>query len=294
MAGYQSDLWRYGEEMIELTDRETLIQILNEYGLRLQKSLGQHFLINKKDLEKIVEAGEITSDDVILEIGTGVGVLTQELCQRAGRVIAYEMDEKPAKVVREKILPNFNNLELIVGDFLKEKMAVDGNFIVVANLPYQITTPVIRRFLEHGPLPSRMAILIQKEVAERLAAQPGSAKRGWVTVLVQLFGEPRIFHIVKPSSFLPEPEVDSAVLIIDNISEPLGLDLKLCLRLVKAGFSSKRRQLPNSLSGGLGIDVQAAREILEKAGVDPKLRAEDLTTEDWKKLTEIFEGIQNK
>ncbi len=273
---------------MDFTNKKELISILNEYGLRLQKSLGQHFLINKIDLDMIVEAGQVEAGDTVLEIGTGVGVLTQELCVRAKKVVAYEMDEKVAKVVREKVLSRHDNLELIVGDFLKSEIPIEGNFKVVANLPYQITTPVLRRFLERGPLPERITILIQKEVAERLSALPGSADRGWVTVLVQLFGEAKIVYYVRPSSFLPEPAVESAVLVIENIKQPVDVDLKKFLSIVKAGFSSKRRQLVNSLAGGLGIKNEQARELLEKCGIDPKMRAEDLGIDQWKSLTENF------
>lgn len=278
--------------MIEFTDRKILLKILDEYGLRLQKKLGQHFLINKADLMKVVEAGEITTSDTILEIGTGVGVLTQELCERAGKVVAYEMDEKAAKVVREKVLARYNNLEFIVGDFLRSSIAINCPFKVVANLPYQITTPVIRMFLEQGPKPSRIVVLVQKEVAERLAANPGSAKRGWVTVLVQLFGEAKVIHEVKQSSFFPEPEVMSAVLVIENIKRPVDIDLKKFLMVVKAGFSSKRRQLANSLAGGLGLEVSKVRDILEEAKIDPRLRAEDLDINNWKRLTEVVNKLK--
>lgn len=273
--------------MIEFTDKATLLKILNEYGLRLQKSLGQHFLINKKDLDIIVASGEIGPNDTILEIGTGVGVLTQELCAKAKKVIAFEMDEKVAKVVREKVLAKTSNLEFVVGDFLKSDLVFEPPFKVVANLPYQITTPVIRRFLERGPLPQKMAILIQKEVAERLSAKPGSADRGWVTVLVQLFGEAKIVHLVSKSSFFPEPKVESAVLVIDKIRQPEDVDLKKFLSIVKAGFSSKRRQLINSLAGGLGKKPEEIRLILTEANIDHRLRAEDLNIEQWKKLTDV-------
>ncbi len=273
--------------MIDFTDRETLIKILNEYGLRLQKKLGQHFLINRFDLEKIVEEGKLNKQDTVLEIGTGVGVLTQELCERAGKVIAYEIDEKTVKVVREKVLPRYGNLELIEGDFLKLKIEVECPFKVVANLPYQITTPVMRRFFEYGLLPEKIVVLIQKEVADKLAAKPGNADRGWLTVLIQAMGEVEIVYNVPRNSFLPPPEVESAVLIVRNTHE-LDIDKKAFLRCVRAGFSSKRRKLANSLAGGLGIDLDLARGSIEKAGIDENLRAEDLETEDWKKLTGTF------
>lgn len=277
--------------MIDLTDRKILINILQKYGLRLQKSFGQHFLIDKTVLEKMIEASELTKDDTVVEIGTGVGVLTQELCEKSGKVIAYELDEKIAKVLKDLILPEYNNLEFINNDFLKSELILTPPFKVVSNLPYQITTPVIRRFLEYGPLPTKIVILIQKEVAERLSAKPGSAKRGWVTVLVELFGQARIFSVVKKEGFFPQPEVDSAILAIDNINYPDKIDLKTCLRMVRAGFSSKRRQLVNSLSGGLGLDSMKIIELLGQAKINPKLRAEDLSVDQWKKLTFVYDKL---
>ncbi|MDO8513706.1 MAG: 16S rRNA (adenine(1518)-N(6)/adenine(1519)-N(6))-dimethyltransferase RsmA [bacterium] len=277
--------------MIDFTEREVLTRILNEYGLRLEKSLGQHFLVDKEDLVAMVEAADINSEDTVVEIGTGIGTLTQELCQQAGKVIAYEMDARVAKVVREKILPQYNNLELIVGDFLKEELPLGGLFKVVSNLPYQITTPAIRRFLESGLLPSKMVVMVQKEVAERLSAKPGSAKRGWVTILVELFGRAQISRFIPAEHFFPRPKVASAILIIDDIRQPTDIDVSACLKVVKAGFSQKRRQLINSLAGGLHLEPAKIREILFKAQIDPKLRAEDLDTIQWKSLTNTMKDL---
>lgn len=273
---------------MDLTDKKYIKDLLSEEGIRLSKALGQHFLISKDALIAVVREGEIDKKDTVVEIGAGIGVLTWELCQRAGKVISFEMDERLARVNKRIVGKNCANLELRVGDALDLPWQFENGYKVVSNLPYQITTPVIRRFLGSEVLPERMVLLVQKEVAERLAASPGDRNRGWVSVLVQLYGRPWVAATVSPESFLPPPEVESAILVIDDICKPKGVDADRVITVVKAGFSSKRRQLPNALAGGLGIGLDKAREAVEKAGVDMRRRAETLTNVEWYRLSEVL------
>ncbi|HEY41665.1 MAG TPA: 16S rRNA (adenine(1518)-N(6)/adenine(1519)-N(6))-dimethyltransferase RsmA [Dehalococcoidia bacterium] len=271
-------------------------QLLRRYGLHARKKLGQHFLIDRRVLETILEAASLTPDDVVIEVGPGLGVLTGELAKRAGRVIAVELDDRLAVALREEFI-SLHNVDIINGDILNinpagllEESGSQGRYKVVANLPYYITAPVLRHFLEASLKPQAMVVMVQKEVAETIAASPG--RMSLLSISVQFYGGPVIVDYVPASSFYPPPEVDSAVLKIDVYPEPklaVG-DESGFFGLVRAGFSAARKQLVNSLVHGLGLPKEEVLSLMERAGIEPKRRAETLSLDEWARLWAVFSG----
>jgi len=260
-------------------------RLLRQSDLRARKGLGQHFLIDGGVLEAIIAAAELTPDDLVVEVGPGLGILTRELAQKAGGVIAIELDDKLAALLKE-MLASFNNVTIINGDVLKiePKELVGGRgYKVVANLPYYITSPVMRHFLEAEAKPEAMVVMVQKEVAEAIAAKPGDMSL--LSVSVQFYGEPRIITIVPAESFYPAPKIDSAILKIDIYPEPKAdVDEKGFFDTVRAGFAAPRKQLANSLAKGLGREKSAVLPFLQKAKIDPSRRAETLSIGEWVEL----------
>jgi len=276
-------------------------RLLHRYGLHARKGLGQHFLIDREVLGLVVEAAALTASDIVIEVGPGLGVLTRGLAGQAGRVITVELDDRLAAALQEELV-SLHNVTVINGDILNFDPAVlikesggQGRYKVVANLPYYITSPVLRHFLEATVRPQTMVIMMQKEVAETITARPG--RMSLLSVSVQFYGEATIVGYVPAESFYPEPEVDSAVLKIDVSPEPRVVvsDINSFFGLVRAGFSAARKQLVNSLAQGLGISRIEVLPFLEKAGIEPTRRAETLSLDEWARLWEVFtEGGQAK
>jgi 16S rRNA (adenine1518-N6/adenine1519-N6)-dimethyltransferase len=264
---------------------------LRQSDLRARKGLGQHFLIDGGVLETIIAAAALKNDDVVVEVGPGLGVLTKELAQRAGAVIAIELDDNLAALLK-KTLKSFPNVNVINGDVLKiapSSLAEGQNYKVVANLPYYITSPVLRHFLETKAKPQTMVVMVQKEVAEAIAAKPGDMSL--LSVSVQFYGEPKIITVVSPQSFYPAPEVSSAVVKINVYPKPkVEVEEKGFFDTVRAGFSAPRKQLANSLAKGLGREKAEVLPFLQKAKIDPSRRAETLTIEEWAELYRVVEG----
>ncbi|RJP52590.1 MAG: 16S rRNA (adenine(1518)-N(6)/adenine(1519)-N(6))-dimethyltransferase RsmA [Anaerolineaceae bacterium] len=262
--------------------------VLKRYGLRADKRLGQNFLQDDSILEKIADAAEILKDDCVLEIGPGLGSLTRYLAASARTVTAVELDPD-LLLPLEAVLAPYPNVRVVHGDILKLSIAdlVDQpGYIVAANIPYNITSAIIRHLLESDPKPRRVVLTIQKEVAERICAQPGDLSL--LGLSVQVYGQPRIAARIPASAFHPVPKVDSAVLRIDIHEEPRipAELLDTFFKLIKAGFSQKRKTLRNSLSSGLHIEPQDAEALLTSAGIDPMRRAETLSIEEWRRLSE--------
>jgi 16S rRNA (adenine1518-N6/adenine1519-N6)-dimethyltransferase len=272
--------------------------LLRSSGLRARKKLGQHFLIDNDVLETTLSSAELTERDVVIEVGSGLGVLTAELCGKAGRVIAVELDDRLAAFL-SRSLASCNNLTVINRDILEVSPAAilaeaglnpSDDYRVVANLPYYITSPVLRHFLEAENKPEIMVVMVQKEVAEEIAAPPG--KMSLLSIGIQLYGKPEIVEYVPAKCFYPEPEVDSTLLRILPYKEP-PLDIpyfKEFFTFVKAGFSTARKQLVNSLANGLGIPKERVRNLLENTGISPRRRAESLTLEEWSRLWREYKG----
>jgi len=272
-------------------------RLLRHFDLKARKGLGQHFLIDEEVLQLITSAAELTPTDVVMEVGPGLGVLTRELAQQAGRVIAIELDGKLADILKQ-MLASFDNVTIVNQDILDIDPATliekQKAYKVVANLPYYITSPVLRRFLEASAKPEIMIVMVQKEVAEVIVAEPG--QRSVLSIGVQFYGNPRIVSYVPAQSFYPAPEVDSAILRIDVYSQPpvAAADTESFFELVRAGFTASRKQLANSLAQGLGFPKTHVLPFLEKANIVPQRRAETLTLEEWVQLWQAFSQTKEK
>jgi 16S rRNA (adenine1518-N6/adenine1519-N6)-dimethyltransferase len=253
-----------------------------------RKSLGQHFLVDQGALRRVIAAADVQPTDLVVEIGPGTGLLTRLLAERAARVIAVEMDE--ALVARLKDdLSSFQNLSIVHGDAREwDPTTIGEPYKVVANLPYYAATPIIRRFLECSYPPSVMSVTVQREVAQSMTASPGKMRT--LSVATQLYGNPRITGYIRPGSFSPPPKITSAIVSIEVYKKPaLSLDdTEAFFQVVRAGFSSARKQLRNPLSHSFGVTGARIEELLMEVGVDPRLRAEALRLEDWKKIYDAF------
>ena len=265
--------------------------ILNRFKLRADKKLGQNFLIDENVVRQIVEAAELSEADTVLEVGPGIGTLTQGLAESKAKVVAVELDTRLLPVLATT-LEGYDNVRVVHGDILKVNIMEEvgaPEFKVCANLPYYITTPIIFALLEKRLPMERLVAMVQKEVAERMAAQPGGKEYGALSVAIQYYTEPEIAFIVPPTSFIPAPAVDSAVIVCKRRSKPPVevCDEGLFFRVVKAAFSLRRKMLSNSLKN-MGIKSEQVAKWLELAGVDGKRRAETLSLEDFAKLTNSF------
>ena len=265
--------------------------ILNRFKLRADKKLGQNFLIDENVVHQIVAAAELSEADTVLEVGPGIGTLTQGLAESKARVVAVELDTRLLPVLATT-LEGYDNVRVVHGDILKVNIMEEvgaPSFKVCANLPYYITTPIIFALLEKRLPMERLVAMVQKEVAERMAAQPGGKEYGALSVAIQYYTEPKIAFIVPPTSFIPAPVVESAVIVCKRrVKPPVEVcDEGLFFRVVKAAFSLRRKMLSNSLKN-MGIKSEQVAKWLELAGVDGKRRAETLSLEDFGKLTNSF------
>ncbi|MBL7126050.1 MAG: ribosomal RNA small subunit methyltransferase A [Dehalococcoidales bacterium] len=272
-------------------------QLLRRFALKARKRLGQHFLIDDDVRQQILAAAELTPDDTVMEVGPGLGILTRELAQRTRRVIAIEMDDKLADFLQQE-LASLPNATIINEDILKVEpaalLARPERYKVVANLPYYITSPVLRHFLEASLKPDLMVVMVQKEVAEAIAAGPG--KRRLLSIGVQFYGRPVIIGKVPAKAFYPAPKVDSAILRIDLYARPAVAvdDVDSFFELVRAGFASPRKQLANSLAQGLSWPKADVLNVLAEAGIASPRRAETLTLEEWAQLWQAYKKCQRK
>ncbi|MBI3151694.1 MAG: ribosomal RNA small subunit methyltransferase A [Chloroflexi bacterium] len=262
--------------------------VLKRYGLRADKALGQNFLQDESALIKIVNAAEILEDDCVLEIGPGLGSLTRYLAVSARNVTAVELDPDLLAPLQAVLSP-YQNVRVVQGDILKlpiSELIDQPNYIVAANIPYNITSAIIRHLLEGDIKPRRVVLTIQKEVAERICAKPGDLSL--LALSVQVYGKPSIAAKIPAGSFHPAPKVDSAILRIDISDEPLIPNdlLNTFFKLIKAGFAQKRKTLRNSLSSGLHIPTAEAEALLTSANIDFMRRAETLSIDEWKILCE--------
>jgi 16S rRNA (adenine1518-N6/adenine1519-N6)-dimethyltransferase len=265
--------------------------VLKRYGLRADKSLGQNFLQDPFALEQIANAAEIGPGDSVLEIGPGIGSLTRYLAVSARQVTAVELDADLLPPLKAILKPHAN-VRLIRGDILKlspSELMDQPGYIVAANIPYYITSAIIRHLLEHEPKPRRMVLTVQREVAERICAAPGDLSL--LALSVQVYGEPSITGRIPAGAFHPAPSVDSAILRLDIHEAPLipHEQLAIFFKLIKAGFSQKRKTLRNSLSGGLHIPTAETESMLKQAGIDPQRRAETLSIPEWQALCDAHE-----
>jgi len=268
-------------------------ELLQRYGLHADKRLGQNFLQDPYALEKIAQIAEIRSTDTVLEIGPGLGSLTRYLAATAQRVIAVELDDRLFPALEAVIAP-YQNIDLIHKDILDiepNELVEQTNYLVVANIPYYITSAVIRHLLETDSKPRRIVLTIQKEVAERICAEPGNMSL--LALSVQVYGQPRIAMRIPAGAFFPAPKVDSSVLVVDIYPTPLVSEnhLDIFFQLVKAGFSQKRKKLRNSISAGMRQSPTETEKLLRTVAIDPQRRAETLSLDEWGKLSELYYNL---
>jgi len=319
---------------MDLTSKDNIKKLFGKHETRSRKRLGQNFLVDKRVLGKIIEAANLGKEDTVLEIGAGIGTLTLELAKKAKKVIAVEKDPKMCEILHET-MKGYENVEIIQGDILKLEIfnfqfsifkqkpnaknqmpktkckIQNTRYKVVANLPYYITSPVIRKFLEAENPPSEMILMVQKEVAQRICARP--PRMNLLAVSVQFYAEPKIVSYVSKNSFWPSPKVDSAIIKIARNKNQETVNKELFFKIVKAGFSQPRKQILNNLSKGLALrsstaahskpspnglalsspnglklEKEAVQGWLLKNNIQPTQRAETLSIRDWINLTNTF------
>ena len=262
-----------------------LIELCKKYNLSPSKKYGQNYLMTKIYIDKMLEAGEINKDDLVVEVGPGFGVLTFALAEKAEKVVSFEIEQK-LKEYWEENSPE--NLEIVWGDVLKKFSIFNFQFSkykVIANLPYQITSGILRMFLELENKPEKIVVMVQKEVAQRITAKKGDMSV--LAISVQYYGQPKTVAKVTKGNFWPSPKVDSAVLLIDNIKSPNNdFSDEYFFEVVKAGFAQKRKQLWRNLSQGLNLDGEKVKIVLEDVCGNDKIRAEELDVLDWVKVVE--------
>ena len=269
-------------------------QYLKAHGIRPRKGLGQHFLFDEHILARIAEAAGLEPGEWALEIGAGPGTLTRHLALRADHVVAVEIDEQFLPLLREILAP-FPNVTIVPGDILTLNpiALVQGHpYRAIGNIPYYITSPILRHLMEVPLKPRRIVLTVQLEVARRITARPG--EMSLLAVSVQVYGRPQIVDRIRAGAFWPRPEVDSAVVVIDPYEQPavdLG-DPDWFFEVVRAGFSQRRKQLHNALSHGLGIPDDRIRRALAEAGIDPARRAETLSLEEWARLSAALRSLR--
>jgi 16S rRNA (adenine1518-N6/adenine1519-N6)-dimethyltransferase len=273
-------------------------QTLRQFGFKPKKRLGQHFLIDEAVLERILSAAGISPGDIVVEIGPGLGILTEGLVKQGAKVIAVELDSKLVASLKKR-LAAFPDVKIIHADILKvtPRQLLQNNlhasefvrgYKVVANLPYYVTSPVLRHFLEAQPQPSEMVVMVQKEVGEAIAATTG--KMSLLSVKTQFYSKPTIISYVSAASFYPPPKVDSVILRLNVYSQPPieVSDVAGFFDIVMHGFSSPRKQIRNSLAHSLEMPPSQVASLLKKAGIESKRRAETLSLEEWRELWKIF------
>ena len=289
--------------MEKLSNPKETIQVLQKHEFQFKKKFGQNFLIDPHVLDKIVDAAQITEDDFVLEIGPGIGTLTQYLCERARQVLAVEIDKNLIPILHET-LSSYENVEVRNGDILKQdirEIAQDYNdgkpIKVVANLPYYITTPIIMELFESRVPLANVTVMVQKEVADRMKAQPGSKDCGALSLAVQYYAKPYIAAFVPPNCFMPRPKVGSAVIRLECRKEaPVRVvDEKLMFRLIRASFNQRRKTLQNGIanSGELSFSKAQAAEAIEQAGLDANVRGEKLGLSEFAKLADLLAAKQH-
>ncbi|AYD39135.1 16S rRNA (adenine(1518)-N(6)/adenine(1519)-N(6))-dimethyltransferase RsmA [Clostridium fermenticellae] len=266
--------------------------IVKRYGFKFSKSLGQNFLIDNSVLEDILGSADVSSDDVVLEIGPGVGTLTRELLKKAKKVYAVEVDSTLIPILKEE-LKEFDNFELINKDILKldikEILKEENNVKVVANLPYYVTTPIVLQLLNEDLNFKSLTVMVQKEVGERMAADPGCKEYGSLSVLVQYYCDIEIIRKVSSSCFVPSPKVDSVVIKLSKCKNPRVTikDKDLFFKIVRFSFNMRRKTLWNALKP-LNIDKEELRKIFEICDIDPKRRGETLSLDEFGRLSDFI------
>jgi len=274
---------------MDLTKEKTIKSLFRKRNFRPLKKLGQNFLIDKNILDKIILASRLTNKDIVLEIGPGIGTLTQALALKAKKVIAIEKDKKLALILKQTLL-KYQNVEIIWDDILKasfinDKLPMINNCKVVANLPYNIALAVIRKFIEEKNPPETMILMLQKEVAEKICSQKSSLPK----IAIEFYAKPKILFYVPKDCFWPQPKVDGAVIKITDIQKNVPkVNKDLFFKILKAGFASPRKTILNNLSKSLKLDKEKTTQWLKNSSISPQKRPENLTLKDWLNLANSF------
>ncbi|EGO87555.1 16S rRNA (adenine(1518)-N(6)/adenine(1519)-N(6))-dimethyltransferase RsmA [Clostridium botulinum C] len=278
-------------------EKVTTKEIVQKYNFKFTKSLGQNFLTDQTVLDDIVIGSEVCEEDFVIEIGPGVGTLTKELLKKAKKVCAVELDSNLIPILQEE-LKEFNNFQLIHKDALKinfkELIGDEKSVKVVANLPYYVTTPIIARLLKEGYNFKSLTIMIQKEVAERIASEPNCKEYGALSILVQYYCDTRIIRKVPPTCFIPQPKVDSIIIRLDRLNEPRVKvqDKELFFKIVRQSFNMRRKTLRNAIKSLGFISSDKIEKVFNDANIDPRRRGETLTLEEFGKLADSVYKIK--
>lgn len=289
MRGKSSGIQTKSDDLLKSSLMDARNQ-LHSLGARARKGLGQHFLVDRSVLDKIISAAELVPSDTVIEVGPGLGILTEALLKKAANVIAIEVDSKLASTL-EKKLSKSPQLTVLNADVLqlepRDLIESQRNYKVVANLPYYIAAPILRHFLEASLKPGLMVVMVQKEVGQSIAAAPG--EMSILGISVQLYGKPTIVDYVPALSFYPQPKVDSAIVRIDVYPKPAVdvRDIAGFFEIVKAGFSAPRKQIRNSLAKGLQLAPEEVAQLLKQAKISTQRRPETLSLEEWANLHRI-------
>lgn len=274
--------------------------LMKKYGFKFSKSLGQNFLKDENIVNEIISYSDLNEDDIVIEVGPGIGVMTENIAKKVKKVIAIEIDKNLIPILNET-LKNYNNVEIINEDVLKVNLnELKETYFpnikpkIIANLPYYITTPIIMNFLESNFDFQSMVVMMQKEVAERITSKPGNKIYGTISVAVQYYATPILVLTVPKESFVPQPKINSAVLKLVPHDSCLTkvMDHKLFLKTIKGAFSTRRKTLLNSLSNVFNKD--AAKKALELSGINPNKRGETLSVEEFARLSNAFSKIKNR
>jgi 16S rRNA (adenine1518-N6/adenine1519-N6)-dimethyltransferase len=271
---------------MEITQLKNLLTSLH---LKPKDYLGQNFLINDEVLKELLDNAEIKKTDVVVEIGPGLGTLTKELAAKAGKVIAIEKDKKFVKLLR-KYFRREKNVEIVEQDILRFNFEnIDGEYKIVANIPYYLTSHLLQMLMTLKNKPKRMVLMMQKEVGERVTAKPGSLSV--LGISVQIFADAKVVSFVPKENFWPKPEVDSCIVVIEPKNKyPEIAHQTLFFRILKIAFAGKRKQIHNSLANGLGLGKEQIFELLKDAGIDPSVRPQDVRIEQW---IELYKRIED-
>lgn len=269
--------------------KQELLFLLNKYGITPQRSKGQNFLLEQRVITQIVRAAQLTPDSLVVEVGPGIGVLTTALLATTPSVIAVELDRRLLPLL-EKLKTVSPKLQIVSQDILKidfHQLTNHQPYTLVGNLPYNITSAILKHALESEHQPERMVVMVQREVGERIMAKPGGMSL--LALSIQLYGTPEQVTMVSRTAFHPQPEITSMVLKITNIHQPTDVNTKTLFKVAHAAFQGKRKQMHNTLSSGLQLSVEATKGLLRQANIDPGARPQHLSLEQWKTLANAFD-----
>ncbi|MDD5638599.1 MAG: 16S rRNA (adenine(1518)-N(6)/adenine(1519)-N(6))-dimethyltransferase RsmA [Candidatus Pacebacteria bacterium] len=275
---------------MNLYSKKNIINLFKKYNIRPQKELGQNFLIDKNIIKKIIKNSNISKNDIVLEIGPGLGTLTIELSKKAKKVIAIEKDKTIIKILKETT-KGFKNIKIINQDILKiKKIKINKKYKIIANLPYYIVFPILKKFLEEENPPHEMILTIQKEVAQKIVKKP--PKANFLSIFINFYCDSKILFFIPKESFWPKPKVDGAVIKLSNIkNKNLEVDKFLFYKVIKIGFSSPRKKIINNYFNNIKLNKKEVYNLFNKININPNLRPENLSLKDWIKLTKEISNL---